>query len=341
MEMQYRRLGRSGLKVSALSYGAWVTFAQQMGEDKAEACMRIAYEHGVNFFDNAEAYAAGEAEVLMGTILKKTGWRRDSYIISSKAHFGARQDWPTQIGTSRKHLVEACDQALQRLQLDYLDLYFCHRHDADTPVEEVVWTMNDLIVRGKILYWGTSQWPAERLIEAYEVARKLGLRGPTMEQPRYNMLDRDRVEAELVPLFEQQGLGTTIFSPLDSGLLTGKYQDGLPDDSRLALPDYQWLKKMMEENPHWESNLAKIKPLAELAAELETNLPRLALAWCLLNPHVSTVITGASKPEQVEDNMKAIEVLPRLTPEVVQRIETILDNRPEAKAAGVGFSAKA
>lgn len=319
--MIYRRLGSSGLKVSALSYGAWVTFGQQIGDDTAQKCMTVAYDAGVNFFDNAEAYADGKAEETMGRILHQTQWRRDSYILSSKVFWGG--DRPTQKGLSRKHVFDACHAALRRFQTDYLDLYFCHRPDPETPIEETVRAMSDLIGQGKILYWGTSEWSAREITEAYGVARQFNLVPPTMEQPQYNLFYRENVEKNLRPLFEQFGLGATVWSPLASGLLTGKYNDGLPADTRISLKGYEWLWESFTDEQA-QAKIAKVKELNLLAADLGTNLPRLALAWCLKNPHVSTVITGASRPEQVADNMPAIDLLDKLTPEVLARIESLV-----------------
>lgn len=327
--MEYRRLGKSGLKVSALSFGSWVTFSHQSDVDNALACMTAAYDAGVNFFDNAEIYAHGKSEIIMGEALKKAGWDRDSYIVSSKVMWGCRpESLPTQRGLSRKHVVEACDQALQRMQLDYLDLYFCHRPDPDVPIEETVRAMSELIWRGKILYWGTSEWSAQQLMEAHGIARQYNLIPPTMEQPQYNMFHRARVEVEYARLYDAIGLGTTVWSPLASGLLTGKYNDGIPDDSRLALPSYQWLRKRLE-SPEWRARLPKVAELATIATDLGTTMPQLALAWCLMNPHVSTVITGASRVSQVEENMQAVALGEKLTDDVMASLEAILDNRPE------------
>ena len=326
--MQYRRLGRSGLKVSVLSFGSWVTFSHQSDVDNALACMTEAYDAGVNFFDNAEIYAHGKSEEIMGAALAKAGWRRDSYIVSSKVMWGCRQDpAPTQRGLSRKHVVEACDQALQRLKVDYLDLYFCHRPDPEVPVEETVRAMTELIWRGKILYWGTSEWSAQQLMEAHSVARQYNLIPPTMDQPQYNMFHRHRVEVEYGRLYQSIGLGTTTWSPLASGILTGKYAEGVPDESRLALPSYQWLRKKLE-SEEWRDRLPKIPRLAKLADELGTTMPRLAIAWCAKNPNVSTVITGASRVSQVAENMQALSVLEQLSDDVMATIDEILDNRP-------------
>ena len=322
--MEYRNLGRSGLKVSALSFGAWVTFDTQLQVDEAKKCMVAAYDAGVNFFDNAEGYANGKAEVIMGEVLKQNKWRRDSFIVSSKVFFGfLPEKAPTQKGLSRKHVFEACDQALERMQLDYLDLYFCHRPDPETPIEETVWAMHNLIMRGKVLYWGTSEWSAQQITQAHQVARQYNLIPPLMEQPQYNMLVRDRFEKEYAPLYREFGLGTTIWSPLASGLLTGKYNDGIPADSRLALPGYEWLKDGLL-GKDADAKLAKVKKLGEVAKELGVPMAQMALAWTLKNPNVSTVITGASKASQVESNMKALDVVPKLTDDVMARIESIL-----------------
>ncbi|MFW6096605.1 MAG: potassium channel beta subunit family protein [Chloroflexota bacterium] len=327
--MQYRRLGKSGLQVSALSFGSWVTFATQLDVNDAKEAMAVARDYGVNFFDNAEVYARGESERIMGKVLQELQWPRDSYIVSSKVFWGAVDDpAPTQRGLNRKHVTEACHQALQRLQVDYLDLYFCHRPDIETPIEETVRAMTDLIRQGKVLYWGTSEWTARQLTEAYEVAYRLGLEPPTMEQPEYNMFHRERVEVEFHPIFEQYGMGSTIWSPLASGILTGKYNDGIPEDSRVNLEGYEWLKEQLT-SEEGQRRLEKVRALTEVAGELDTTMPRLAIAWCLLNPNVSTVITGASRVSQIHDNMKAMEVLDKLTGDVQERIESILDNKPK------------
>ncbi len=320
--MIYRRLGSSGLKLSALSYGAWVTFDQQIGDDVASKCMHAAYDAGVNFFDNAEVYADGKAEEMMGRILKDAGWARDSYAVSSKVFWGGEA--PTQKGLSRKHVFDACHAALKRLQVDYLDLYFCHRPDPETPIEETVWAMNDLIRQGKVLYWGTSEWSAAEIVEAYGVARQHHLIPPTMEQPQYNLFHRENLEQNLKPVCERFGLGTTIWSPLASGLLTGKYNDGIPTGTRISLKGYEWLRESMT-NEEARNKIARIRHLADIAGDLNTSLPRLSLAWCLKNPWVSTVITGASRPEQVLDNMQAVDLLEKLTPEVIRRIESVVE----------------
>ncbi len=324
--MEYRNLGRSGLKVSALSYGAWVTFDTQLQIDEAKKCMVAAYDAGVNFFDNAEAYASGKAEIIMGEVLKQNGWRRDSYSVSSKVFFGSVEGdkLPTQRGLSRKHIWEACDQALERLQLDYLDLYFCHRPDQETPIEETVWAMHSLIMQGKVMYWGTSEWSAQEITQAHQVARQYNLIPPLMEQPQYNMLHRDRFEKEYAQLYRDFGLGTTIWSPLASGLLTGKYNDGIPEDSRLSLPGYEWLKNALLGEGS-DAKLAKVRALGTIADELGVPMAQMALAWTLKNPNVSTVITGASRVSQLESNMKALDVVEKLTDDVMGRIATILE----------------
>ncbi|MBW2525541.1 MAG: aldo/keto reductase [Deltaproteobacteria bacterium] len=323
--MRYRYLGRSGLKVSELSFGSWVTFDHQLDVARAAECMTTAFDGGVNFFDNAEVYADGKSEELMGAALKKTGWRRDELVISTKIFWGGKG--PNQRGLSRKHIVEGTDQALRRLQLDYVDLIFCHRPDPHTPIEETVRAMNHVVDQGKAFYWGTSEWSAAEIMEAYHVARRERLIPPLMEQPQYNMLVRERVEVEYAPLYERTGLGTTIWSPLASGLLTGKYNDGIPEGSRLSLERFDWLKKSLLGDGA-EEKLAKVAELGGVATELGCTQAQLAIAWCLLNPNVSTVITGASRPEQVTENMRALDLLPKLDDGVVERIEGILDNRP-------------
>lgn len=327
--MQYRRLGKSGLQVSALSLGSWLTFGNQISDEVAEKLMVTAYDRGVNFFDNAEGYAGGHSEIVMGNILKKMNWDRTSYVVSSKVFFGADDKKgnlkPNQTGLSRKHVFEACHAALRRLQVDYLDLYFCHRPDKNTPIEETVWTMNQLITQGKILYWGTSEWSAQEIMEAHLVARQYNLIGPTMEQPQYNMFHRQRVEVEYHQIYKNIGLGTTIWSPLASGALTTKYLDEFPAGTRLSLQNMEWLKK----NALTQERLDKSRELHKLAQELGTSLPKLAVAWCLLNPNVSTVILGASKVHQLEETLTSLEVIPILTPEVQERIEAILENKPK------------
>ncbi len=319
--MEYRRLGKSGLKISALSFGAWVTFAQQMTEEEAEACMVAAYDAGGNFFDNAEAYANGKAEEVMGRILKRTAWKRETFILSSKVFWGG--DTPNEEGLSRKHVIEACHAALRRLQVDYLDLYFCHRPDPNTPIEETVLAMGDLIRQGKVLYWGTSEWEGKDIAEAARVARDWRVAPPQMEQPQYNMFERQKVEVDYAPLYESIGLGTTIWSPLASGLLTGKYNAGVPKGSRLDMPSYEWLRKNLEKSLQ-QGRAAKVEKLGKLAAEVGVTLPAFALAWCLKNPHVSTVITGASRAAQVTENFKALAAVVKLTDDVMKRVHKIL-----------------
>ena len=327
--MEFRRLGQSGLQVSALSFGAWVTFGTQLDVNGALQLMSAAYDHGCNFFDNAEVYAQGQAETIMGEALVKAGWRRDSYIVSSKVFGGVVDNpSPTQRGLSRKHIYEACYQAIERLQCEYLDLYFCHRPDRNTPIEETVRAMTELIHRGDVLYWGTSEWSAQELMEAYAVARQYHLIPPTMEQPQYNMLTRYRVEVEYSRLYRPDtlGLGTTIWSPLASGMLTGKYNDVVPNDTRISLPGYEGLKAKLE-SEEGQTTLVKVRALAKIAADLDTTLPKLALAWCVKNPNVSTVITGASKVSQVNENFAALEVVPQLTDEVMTAIDAALGNK--------------
>lgn len=322
--MIYNRLGKSGLKVSALSLGSWLTFGKQIDDATAERLMYIAYDAGVNFFDNAEIYARGESERVMGRILKNSSWDRSSYLISSKAFFGDGGKKPNQTGLSRKHLTEACDAALQRFQTDYLDLFFCHRPDKECPVEETVWAMNHLIQQGKILYWGTSEWSAQEIMEAHMVAKDLRLIGPTMEQPQYNMFHREKVEKEFSQIYKTVGLGTTIWSPLASGVLTDKYLDKFPKDTRLSIEGLEWLK----ERSLTEERLAKVRELNQIALDMGTSLAKLAIAWCLKNNKVSTVILGASKEHHLKETLESIELLPQLQEEVLQNIEDILDNKP-------------
>lgn len=327
--MEYRKLGKSGLKVSELSFGSWVTFGKQVDIELAVSMMKKAYDSGINFFDNAEVYGHGQSEIVMGKALQQLGWRRDSFIISSKVCFGSVEDpAPTQRGLSRKHVFEACHQAMERLGVEYLDLYFCHRPDPDTPIEETVYAMNDLIRQGKILYWGTSEWSAQQIMEAYAVARRYHLIPPTMEQPQYNMFHRQRFEVEYARLYREIGLGTTIWSPLASGLLTGKYSAGIPSDSRMALPGYEWLRELVE-SEEGQKKIRIAQELGLIAKELGITSACLAIAWCLKNPDVSTVILGASRLSQLEENLKAVEALPVLTDQVMSQIESILNNKPE------------
>ena len=310
------------MKLSELSLGAWVTYGGQVGEDVALKCMSAAYDAGVNFFDNAEAYAAGKAEVVMGNVFKKTGWPRESFVVSSKVFWGG--EGPNDKGLSRKHVYEACRRSLKRLQLDYLDLFFCHRPDPTTPIEETVRAMDDLVHQGLVLYWGTSEWSAADIMRAYGIAHEHGLTPPQMEQPQYNMLHRERVEKEYLPLYREIGLGTTIWSPLASGLLTGKYNRGTPQGTRASLPGYEWLKQYVLTS----QNLEKVRQLEPTAKALGCSLAQLALAWCLKNPNVSTVITGATRPEQVIENMKAEELVNKLDEGVMEQIDGILGNKP-------------
>jgi len=324
--MEYRRLGRSGLRLSALSLGAWITYGRQVGDDVAYECMKAAWEAGVNFFDNAEVYADGEAEVVMGKVLQRLGLDRSDYVVSTKIFWGGQG--PNQRGLSRKHIVEGTNAALRRLKLEYVDLLFCHRPDPTTPIEETVRAMNHVIDQGKAFYWGTSEWSAQQIIEAHGIARRERLIPPSMEQPQYHMFHRDRVEKEYARLYDEIGLGTTTWSPLASGLLTGKYNDGMPTGTRATLTGMEWIRRLFEgEEPSRRvDKIGKLKPLAK---ELGCTLPQLALAWCLKNPNVSSVITGASRKEQVVENMKAITFVEALDEGVMERIETILDNCPE------------
>ena len=309
--MEYRNLGKSGLKISCLSFGSWVTFVNQLTESTALTCMSIARDHGVNFFDNAEAYANGKSEILMGKIFKKLKWSRDSYIVSSKAFWGG--ELPTQKGLSKKHIHDACNQALKRLQLDYLDLYYCHRPDPETPIEETVYAMNDLITQGKILYWGTSEWSAAEIDYAFQVADKFNLRGPTMEQPQYNLLYRDRFEKEYAPIFKKYGLGTTIWSPLASGVLSGKYMNRMPNKHRFKVKGYEWLKDELLQ----EEFLPKLNIIKKVADELDVTMAQLSIAWCLKNQNVSSVILGASKKGQLKENLASLEVYDILNEEIM------------------------
>jgi len=323
--MQYRRLGSAGLKVSELSFGSWVTYGNQMGEELARECMATAYDAGVNFFDNAEAYAHGHSEVLMGNALRKLGWRRTSYIVSTKFYWGLH-DGPNERNTlNRKYLMAAIDGSLKRLQLDYVDLVFCHRPDPDTPIEETVYAMQDMVASGRALYWGTSEWSASDALAAWHIADKHHLRKPQMEQAQYNLFTRERVEKEYASLFRDIGLGATIWSPLASGMLTGKYTGTIPPDSRAALKGYEWLRESVTK----PERIDAVKKLQPIARELGCTLAQLALAWCLKNPHVSSVITGASRPAQVRENLQALDVVPRLDDEVMARIEAI--SQPVAK----------
>jgi voltage-dependent potassium channel beta subunit len=329
--MEYRRMGNSGLQLSVLSFGSWVTFHKQIADNSADTLMGMAYDNGINFFDNAEVYALGESEKMMGRVLKTKNWDRTSYTLSSKAYFGWRgkTNKPNQTGLSRKHLVEACHEALQRLQTDYLDIFFCHRPDVTVPIEETVWTMHNLVQQGKILYWGTSQWSGAEIMEAHRVADQHHLIGPVVEQPQYNMFERFKMEQDYLPVFKNKGLGTTIWSPLAAGFLTGKYNSGIPADSRLAIEGFDWLKERWLQ----EAKLAKVKKLGTLADTLGVSLASLAIAWTIKNPHVTTAILGATKAEQLTENLKALEVVKLITDDVDAQIEAILENKPRLDLA--------
>jgi voltage-dependent potassium channel beta subunit len=323
--VEYRRLGRSGLKVSVLSFGSWVSFGAQMDVDRALSCLEAAYDGGINFFDNAESYAGGESERIMGQAIAKLGWERHAYVVSTKLFWGLH-DVPNMKNTlNRKYLMQAIDGSLDRFNLDFVDLLFCHRDDPETPIEETVWAMSEIVSSGKALYWGTSEWTADEIRAAWEIAERHDLHKPVMEQPQYNIFHRTKVEREYARLYDEIGLGITTWSPLASGLLTGKYLDGTPEDSRANLPGYEWLKGMLTD----DGRNKRVRRLKEIADELGCSLAQLSIAWCARNPHVSTVITGASRPEQVRDNLGALDVLPKLTDDVCARID---------KAAGwIGF----
>jgi voltage-dependent potassium channel beta subunit len=322
--MEYVNLGKSGLQISRLSLGSWLTFGKQIEDSTAERLMEIAYDNGINFFDNAEIYARGQSEIVMGKILKKANWSRDSFLVSSKVFFGTGGQWPTQKGLNRKHIIEGCHQALQRFQLDYLDLYLCHRPDKSTPIEETVWSMHQLIMQGKILYWGTSEWSAQEIMEAHMFAKQNHLIGPIVEQPEYNMFARHKVEVEFSQVYKTVGLGTTIWSPLASGVLSGKYNDKFPSDTRLGMEGLDWLK----EKNITVDRIQKVQKLATLASKLGVSLPVLSIAWCLNNKNVSTVILGASKEDQLKENLKSLEHQKIVTDEIYQEIENIIENKP-------------
>ena len=318
--MEYRHLGRTGIRVSALSLGSWVTFHHQVDVDRAVEMMKTAYEAGVNFFDNAEAYAKGKSEEIMGAALKRLGWRRGSYLVSSKFYWGLYDGINEKDTLNRKYLLEAIDGSLKRLQLDHLDLIYCHRPDAETPIEETVWAMHNIIESGKALYWGTSEWSAMEIAAAIEIAERHHLHKPVVEQPEYNLLHRERFEVEYARLFKDYGYGATTWSPLASGFLTGKYNQGIPAGSRATLNGYDFLVERIKD----EEKIAKVKRLQKVAESLGVSLAQMSIAWILKNPNVSTVITGASRVEQVKENMKAVEVVDKLTPEVMQAIEEAL-----------------
>ena len=322
--MKYRNLGKSGLKVSELSYGSWVTFSFQLDTALATEMLKIAYDSGVNFFDNAEVYAGGESEVIMGEALKTLGFTRDTYCVSSKAFWGGQL--PTQRGLSAKHLTDACNAALQRLQVDYLDLFFCHRPDPETPIEETVRAMHALVIQGKIIYWGTSEWEAAQIEEAHRIAEKHYLTPPTMEQPEYNMFNRSKLEKEYLDLFDKRGLGTTIWSPLASGLLTGKYKNGIPEDTRMNLSGYEFLRERLESEVG-RVMVDKANQLQQLADTAGIPLVNLVLGWCLQNKHVSTVILGASKPEQLKQNLNTLDYLDQFDDLLMKQIDKIISNQ--------------
>jgi voltage-dependent potassium channel beta subunit len=329
--MEYRKMGRSGLQLSVLSFGSWETFHKQIEDGTADQLMSIAYDNGINFFDNAEVYALGESEKMMGRVLQKKEWDRSSYVLSSKVYFGLRGkgNKPNQTGLSRKHIVEACHEALERLQTSYLDLYFCHRPDTNVPIEEVVWTMHNLIQQGKILYWGTSQWSGAEILEAHRVANQHNLIGPVVEQPQYNMFERFKMEQDYLPVFKNVGLGTTIWSPLAAGFLTGKYNNGIPEDSRLAIEGFDWLKERWVQ----DDKINKVKKLGAVADKLGVPLSTLAIAWTINNPNVTTAILGATKSAQLFENLKSLEVVPLLTGDVMKEIDDILQNKPHLDLA--------
>lgn len=322
--MEYRQLGKSGLQVSALSLGSWLTFGNQVEDATAEELMRVAYENGINFFDNAEGYASGKSEIVMGNLLQKLNWARSSYIVSSKVFFGAEEGKPNQTGLSRKHLIEACHAALKRLQVEYLDLYFCHRPDPNVPMEEIVWTMTNLIKQGKILYWGTSEWSGSEIMEACLIADRHHLIAPSMEQPQYNLFERTKVEHDYRHLYRLHGLGTTIWSPLASGLLSGKYLNSLDEKTRFDIASLGWLK----EKVLTEANLTKAREIKTVADDLGVSMACLSIAWCLKNPNVSTVILGASKVSQLTENLTSLNILPLLDESVMARIEEIMHTKP-------------
>ena len=323
--MEYRHLGSSGLEISALSLGAWVTIGGQIGEDTSYECMQVAYDAGVNYFDNAESYARGNAETVMGKVIKKASWKRSDLVISTKLFGGGKK--PNQTGLSRKHILEGARASLARLQMEYVDLIFCHRPDIYTPIEETVRAMTYLINQGLAFYWGTSEWSADQIMQAYSIARQYNLIPPTMEQPQYNMFHREKVEREFSRLYSEIGLGTTVWSPLASGMLTGKYNDGIPTGTRISLEGYEWLREGFEDD-RGVQRIEKVKCLLPIAESLGITTAQLAIAWCLKNPNVTSVITGASRPEQVSKNMKAMDFVEKLTPEVMDQVESVLDNKP-------------
>ena len=317
-KMEYRRLGNTGLKVSVLSFGSWVTFDTQLDNNLALECMAAAGEAGCNFFDNAEAYAGGKSEEIMGAALRELGWPRWSYVVTTKIFWGLHRNTPNMNNTlNRKYLMQAIDASLERFGLDFVDVVYCHRADPDTPMEETVWAMSDMVNQGKALYWGTSEWSADEIRSAIDIAERHHLHKPVTEQSQYNILERTKVEDEYARLYDDTGYGNTIWSPLASGLLTGKYKDGIPEDSRAALAGYEWLAGRLTDAEAIE-RVERLRPIAE---RLDCSMAQLALAWCTLNPHVSSVITGASKVSQVEQNFGALDVIPLLTPEVKEEME--------------------
>ena len=321
--MQYRKLGNTGIQISALSLGSWITFGKQIEDNISEKLMSVAYDAGINFFDNAEIYARGQSEIVMGKALKNLNWPRSSYLVSSKVFFGYETDKPNQRGLSRKHILEGCEAALKRLQVDYIDLFFCHRPDKNTPILETVQAMNTLIQQGKILYWGTSEWSAQEILQAHVEAARHQLIGPVMEQPQYNIFERRKMEDDYLHLFKYQGMGTTIWSPLSSGLLTGKYL-GDVGATRLSIQGMEWL----HERNITPARLEKVKALKNISDSIDVSLSLFSLAWCLKNPNVSTAILGASKVSQLEENLKAIEVVEKLTDEIMQQVDAVMENKP-------------
>ncbi len=317
--MHYRRLGTSGLQVSCLGFGSWVTFGEQIGDKAATDCLVAAREAGVNFFDNAESYAGGASERVMGRAFAELGWPRHSFVVSTKVFWGLYDEVNMRNTLNRKYLLQAIDGSLERLGLDFVDILYCHRPDPATPIEETVRAMSDIIASGKALYWGTSEWPAADIRAAWEVAERHHLRKPVVEQPQYNLLTRARVEREYERTYEDCGIGLTTFSPLAGGLLSGKYLDGIPEGSRAALPNYDWLRTNLTD----PARNAKARQLKEVADELGCTMAQLAIAWCLHNPHVSSVIMGASSAEQLRSNLGALDVLPLLTGQVLERLDAI------------------
>ncbi len=321
-QMEYRRLGRSGLKVSVLSFGSWVTFAntsQLETAAQAAECLAAAHDAGVNFYDNAESYGGGESERVMGAAIRELGWTRRDYVVSTKLFWGIHNGPNLRNTLNRKYLSQAIVDSLERFGLDFVDLVFCHRADPNTPIEETVWAMSDMVDRGQALYWGTSEWSADEIRAAWDIADRHNLHKPVMEQPQYNILTRERVEKEYARLYEDIGLGTTIWSPLASGLLTGKYLNGVPEGSRATLPGYEWLRNTLTD----EASNKKVAEVKKIADDLDVSLAQFSLAWCTKNPNVSTVITGASSADQVRENMKALDVIPLLTPEIMERVDLI------------------